>query len=399
MSNRNFDFYTSTATRRSVLKAAATAGLLAGLSGGGWTRASAAASTTIRGYGSTTSQLTDWAPFEKATGLTIEFTPTNADIGIFINDVVANSIGDDHDFLVFDGGSEDILGPQGRFLPIDTKHPELTLWERTSDDYKRSGILTDDSGVVYGIPMANGADTFGFWPAEMGVANPTEMQSWALLFESEQAKGRCALDTTLMTSMPEAAQWLKVSGQATIEDPTDLKPEEAKSVADYLIGKKRSGHFRTFHSSFDEQVSLLGNKEVYIQNCWEPAVHEVNKQKGVNSVYYAFAEFHLKWGDVSYIPSQAADRGNLDNIYKTLNYFLSGEYHALQARDRGYGGANMDLALAYAQENGWPAEQLALIKATSDKIDAKYAIPAVWIRPIAKNKDVMEEEWQRFLNA
>ena len=313
--------------------------------------------------------------------------------------MITNAVGDDHDFLVFDGGSEDILGPQGLFLPIDTRHPELTLWERTSDDYKRSGILTDDNGVIYGIPMANGADTFGFWPEEMGVADPTLLQSWELLFESDRAKGRSALDTTLMTSMPEVAQWLKISGQATIDDPTDLKPEEAKAVAEYLIGKKRSGHFRTFHSSFDEQVSLLGNKEVYIQNCWEPAVHEVNKQQGKDAVYYAFAEFHLKWGDVSYIPSQAAQRDNLDAIYRTLNYFLSGEYHAFQARDRGYGGANMDLALAYAEENGWPDADIALIRATAEKLDKKYAIEPIWIRPIAKNKDVMEEEWQRFLNA
>ncbi len=395
MTKRTFEFRTSTATRRSVLKGAAAAGIASAFLPG----AALAASTVVRGYGSTTSQLKDWSPFDKATGLTIEFTPTNADIGIFINDVITNAVGDDHDFLVFDGGSEDILGPQGLFLPIDTRHPELTLWERTSDDYKRSGILTDDNGVIYGIPMANGADTFGFWPEEMGVADPTLLQSWELLFESDRAKGRSALDTTLMTSMPEVAQWLKISGQATIDDPTDLKPEEAKAVAEYLIGKKRSGHFRTFHSSFDEQVSLLGNKEVYIQNCWEPAVHEVNKQQGKDAVYYAFAEFHLKWGDVSYIPSQAAQRDNLDAIYRTLNYFLSGEYHAFQARDRGYGGANMDLALAYAEENGWPEADIALIRATAEKLDKKYAIEPIWIRPIAKNKDVMEEEWQRFLNA
>jgi len=357
------------------------------------------AESVVRGYGSTTAQLKDWTPFTKTTGLTIEWTPTSADLGIFMRDVIANAIGDNHDLLVFDGGSEDQLGPEGYFLPIDTSHPELTLWERTSNDFKRAGILTDNDGVVYGIPMSNGADTFGFWPEEMGVANPTETQSWALLFESEQAKGHCALDATMITSMPEVAQWLKVSKQATINDPTDLEPEEAKAVADYLIRKKQSGHFRTFHSSFDEQVSLLGNKEVYIQNCWEPAVHEVNQQQGKEVVYYAYAEFHLKWGDACYIASQAADRGNLDNIYRTLNYFLSGEYHALQARDRGYGGANMDLALEYATANDWPQSDIDAIEQVREKIERKYAMPALWNRLIVKNKDVMEEEWQRFLNA
>ncbi len=134
-------------------------------------------------------------------------------------------------------------------------------------------------------------------------------------------------------------------------------------------------------------------------NCWEPAVREANLVLGPDATRYAYTkEGYFKWGHGAFIASQAVDRGNLDAIYKVLNYFLSGEYRALQARDRGYAGPNMDLGVEYAQANGWTAEEIDALKATEAKVNKKFAKPYV-STTTPNNAGAMEEEWQRFLNA
>jgi hypothetical protein len=81
-----------------------------------------------------------------------------------------------------------------------------------------------------------------------------------------------------------------------------------------------------------------------------------------------------------------------------LNYFLDGEYRALQARDRGYAGPNMDLAVKYAGANGWKQEDIDNLKATQEKVDRKFTKPFV-STTTPSHSDAIEEEWQRFLNA
>ena len=103
----------SAVTRRDVLKGAAATG--AALAATGISSAVPAADNVIRGYGVNTGALKDWGLFTNSTGLVMEYTETNTDPGIFIRDVVANDIGEDYDFFVFDGGMEDVLGPQGVF--------------------------------------------------------------------------------------------------------------------------------------------------------------------------------------------------------------------------------------------------------------------------------------------
>jgi hypothetical protein len=128
-------------------------------------------------------------------------------------------------------------------------------------------------------------------------------------------------------------------------------------------------------------------------------VREANLVLGPDATRYSYTEEgYFKWGHGAFIASQAVDRGNLDAIYKVLNYFLGGEYRALQARDRGYAGPNMDLGVAYAEENGWTAEEIAALKATEEKVNKKFAKPYV-STTTPTNAGAMEEEWQRFLNA
>ena len=403
MTQREDDRKTGALTRRDMLKTGAAAGVSVAIAGGlsvGMTQVAHASGETIRGYGTTTVQLKDWSLFNKSTGLTMEFTPTDANMGNFMRDVTVNEVGDTHDLFFTDGGTQYKLGPEGFYLVIDENHPDLVLWERTSDNYKRGYITQTPDGTQYGVPMVNNADSFGYWPEAVG-ANPDGLEevSWQKLFENEETKNRASIDRNWLLTMPEVSFYMQYHGKAEIVDNANLTPEEAKAVADWAIERKQAGQFRTFHTGFEEQVQLLGNKEVDIINCWEPATKNVNAEAGADVVRYAYTiEGYFKWGIGAYIPTQAAERDNLDNIYKALNYFLDGEYRAYQAIERGYGGPNLDLGVEYAEQVGWPAEQVAAVDAVQKKVDRKYKKP-FWENLNPDHQEAMEEEWQRFLNA
>ncbi|SNB52711.1 Tat (twin-arginine translocation) pathway signal sequence [Arboricoccus pini] len=385
-------------TRRSLLGyvgAAAGAAALAGV----MPKAASAATPAVKAYGVPTSALKDWTPMEKSIGITCELSGANNDVGVFMRDIMASDIGKEMDIFTFESGTQNILGPKGFYARLDEKHPELTLWQRTSDDWKRSPLAVDPDGNQWGVPMIGNADSFGYFPAAVGVpAGSTEELSWSLVFDDEKTHGRVAYGKVYAYSMGTAALYLQSKG-ATFGNLADLTPAEAKTVADFLIERKKAGQFRTLYDAFEEQIQLLTNKEVDVINCWEPAVREANNTLGPNTVFYAYTkEGYNKWGIAAYISAQAIARGNGDNIYKVLNYFLGGEYHALQARDRGYGGPNLDLAVEYAEKSGWSADEVAALKATEEKVRKKFTKPYVSFTT-PKNASAMEEEWQRFLNA
>lgn len=383
-------------TRRSMLKAMTAIAGTAALGVG----AAEAAAPKVRAYGVTTAQLKDWSFMSKSIGVDIDFTGSNNDVGVFLRDVVASRLGDEVDVFIFESGTQNVLGPQGVYLPIDEKNPELTLWSRTPDEWKRSAVVQDRDGKQWGVPVIGNADSFGYFPDKLGVAPSTDPEiSWSVMFEDERTRGRVAFDQTWTYSLGPAALYYQAKTGKTFGNTADLTKDEAKQVVDFLIARKKAGQFRTLHKAFEEQVQLLTNKEVDVINCWEPAVRDANLKLGAGATKYAYTkEGYFKWGHGAYVAAQAKDRGNLAAIYKVLNYFLGGEYRALQARDRGYAGPNMDLGVAYATEKGWSAEEIAALKATEAKVARKFTKPYVsTTTPV--NADAMEEEWQRFLNA
>lgn len=385
-------------TRRSFMKAAAGVAGTAAIAS--VIPPAMAQEATVRGYGVTTAQLKDWSVMQKSIGVNMEFTGTNNSVGVFLQEVVANKLGDSVDIFIFESGTEDILGPRNVYLKIDETHPELKLWERTSDDWKRSPTVVGTDGNQYGVPVIGNADSFGYFPEKVGAAaDGNDELSWSLMFDDEKTRGRVAYDQTWTYSIGTAALYLQTIGKAQISDVADMTGEEAKQVVDYLIERKKAGQFRTLHSAFEEQVQLLTNKDVDVINCWEPAVREANIALGDGVTRYAYTkEGYFKWGHGAYIAAQAADRGNLDNIYKVLNYFLDGEYRASQARDRGYAGPNMDLGVKYAEDNSWTPEEIAALKATEVKVARKFAKPFT-STTTPQHADDIEQEWQRFVNA
>lgn len=387
-------------SRRDLLKGSATVGIaIVASSVASGQRLAMAADPVVRGYGVTTSQLKDWEIMERANGIRMEFTPTNADIGVFMRDVISNDLGETHDIFIFDGGTEDVLGPQGYYAEVIEDQPEFTNWARTPDSWKRADFLQAE-GKQYGVPVIGNGDSFGYFPDKIG-ANPNGLDeiSWAMMYEADRTRGRVSMDRSWLLSMTEVGNFLNATGRVKIEDPANMTGPEARQVADYATERKRAGQFRTLHAAFEEQVQLLSNREIDIINCWEPATKEANNALGPNTVIYAFTEEgYYKWGHGAYVHSKALERGNLDNIYKVLNYYLGGEYRAYQAKERGYAGPNMDLGVAYATENGWSAEDIENLKWTDTKVSRKFEKP-FFGKPGAPNSAVMEDEWQRFLNA
>jgi putative spermidine/putrescine transport system substrate-binding protein len=387
-------------SRRDLIKNIAAAGGAAAILPAIGVGPAYAADPIVRGYGVTTAQLKDWSIMTKSIGVQMEFTGTNNSVGVFLRDVSASQLGDKADIFIFESGTEDILGPKGLYLKIDENNPELTLWKRTPDEWKRSEVVTGKDGVQYGVPVIGNADSFGYFPDKVGAAaDGLEELSWSLMFDSEKTRGRVGYDQTWTYSIGVAGLYLTSLGKAKIADVADMTGPEAKVVVDYLITRKKAGQFRTLQSAFEEQVQLLTNREVMVLNCWEPAVRDANKALGEGATRYAYTkEGYFKWGHGAYVASQAKDRGNLPAIYKVLNYFLGGEYRALQARDRGYAGPNMDLGVEYATKQGWPEPDIAALKATEKKVARKFTKPYT-STTTPTNSSAIEEEWQRFLNA
>lgn len=388
-------------SRRSFLKSAAGVSVAFAGSSLGFAGLGMAQETVLRAYGVTTAQMDDPSLITKATGIKLEFTPTDADIGVFMRDALANNVGETHDILIFDGGTQDILGPQGFYAEIDESNPALDLWDRTPDFWKKSDISVYD-GKTYGVPILGNCDAFAYFPDAIG-ANPNGLDEipYTVLYEDDRTRGRVALDRVFSQSLACMANFLRVNGRLQIEDPANLTPEQAKAVVDYAVERKKAGTFRTLHNSFEEQVQLIQNREVDVLECWEPAVKEAQKTMKDKAPVYAYAvEGGKKWGHGAYIPAQALERGNGEAIYRVLNYFLGGEFRAYQARDRSYAGPNMDLGVEYAEKAGWSAEQIDELRATDKKIERKMSNPnAFWAKPTAPHADVMEQEWQRFLSA
>lgn len=380
-------------TRRGLLGGGAAA-VLTALAGPGIILPALAKGTGVKVYGTAAQGLTDWAGFAKATGLGMEFTPTNGDPGVVVREIMANGIGETYDLFLTETGIQKTLGPDW-FLPVNTAHPELTLWNRIPAAFTNPLKLGD---VQYGVPNVGGADSFGYRPEVLGVTDPKAQLGWDLIFENDKTKGRVGLSTTLVYSFPLMAQYVANKGYAKIADVTNLTKDEAKAVADFGIARKRAGQFRTFFVGFDEQVQLLTGGEVDVLNCWSDAVLQANAQAGKTIAQYAYADYYFKWGNALFIAKQTADRGNLDDVYRTLNFFLGGEYLAQMAQ-KGLVGPNMDLALDYAKVAGWKTEDLAKIEAASGLAAEKFKTEQFTFNPVPTNLSVMEEEWQRFLNA
>ncbi len=387
----------STISRREVLAgSAATATLLAAPSiVTGPIRRARADDNVVRIMGVTTVALPDWSEFEKDTGLKVEFTPIDDAIGTFLHEVEANDAGERYDLFAAFSGPWKGLAEKGYLLKVNSDR--MANWSGVSDSVKTSPLIMGGEGALWSVPLVMNADSFAYIPALTGAPPAPEPISWDLLFDNEATKGMVALDDSFFT-LQHCAAYLKYHNLAAIGDPGNLTASECETVANYLIERKEAGQFRTFWVSYDEQVSLLVNQEVAAETAWEPAVKEARGQ-GVPVEYAWTIEGYDKWMINAFIPKQAEDRGNLDQIYTALNWFLGGAYAAQIAVLRGYVTPRSDLGKAYGESAGWSPEQVAEIEDTISKLDKKFAHELFWNSGWPDDIEAYEREMSRFKNA
>jgi spermidine/putrescine-binding protein len=358
-------------------------------------RRAEAQDNVIRMMGVTTVALPDWSQFEADTGLKMEFTPIDDNIGHFYHEVKANDAGDRHDIFAQLTGVHTSLSEEGYIMPIDGT--QMELWSGVSKDVSENPLLRGTTGQ-WGVPLVFNADTFGYFPEVLNEPRPPEAVSYDLVFNNEKTLGRVGLDDSFFT-LTWAGGYMKGAGFAPdIGNPADMTPEEAATVADFLIERKKAGQFRAFWATYEEQVSLFVNREVDVALCWEPGVKDAQAQ-GADVEYATTHEGYSKWMIAGFIPTQAKERGNLENIYKALNWFLGGAYSAEIAGLRGYGTARPDLGLQYAADNDWTDEQTQVIHENMHKIKVKFAHPEWWDSGVPQHLDAFEREMDRFRNA
>ena len=348
---------------------------------------------TIRIIGPNVIALEDWSAFTAETGLTVEWKGIASDPGVFLKEAIADEAGEDFDMFCFDGGVEDRLVPEGLILPID--EAAMKRWDGVPDTVKRSPLLRTKDGTQYGVPIVFNADSFAYFP---DLIQREEPLTYDLLFDSEETMGKVSLEDTWLTTFAMAGMYLKHHGLATIDQPSNMTLEEAKTTADFLIERKNAGQFRSLWGTWEESIDLMANGEVIVQNCWEPAVKALQRQ-GHNVRYAYTVEGYNKWMLGAYIPSQAAERGNLEKIYRAIDGFLGGAYSAQIAVLRGYVTGNPQLGLEYAKSENWEPEKIQSIEENLEKIQKKFVAEQFWQNAAPDNMQSIESEWERFVQA
>lgn len=378
-------------SRRTLLKSAAAVSGVA-LAAPFYARNAFAAQGKVRVLGVTTCALPNWDAFTRDTGMEMDFVAINSDPGLYVQEVVANEAGDDYDIFIFDGGIEDRLGASGHFRAIDPS--ALKLWNDVSADVKSSPLLLGTDGTQYGAPIVFNADSFGYWTDKVAAAD-AEL-SWGTIFENEALIGQVALEDTWLTTLPNAALYLIGKGEK-IGDPSNMTPEEAKKVTDFLIERKKAGQFRAFWHSYEESVDLLGNREVAAEECWEPVVKQLQRE-GKDVAYANCKEGYSKWMIGAYLPSQAEGE-RLERAYKAIDWFFGGDYGAEIAVNQGYATANPQAALKFATDAKWSEDKIDAIKFNIAKVERKMALPHYWQNSSPQHVEAIEAEWARFKQA
>jgi putative spermidine/putrescine transport system substrate-binding protein len=330
-------------------------------------KAAPAKDNVVRVLGISNGMPNDWAEFEKDTGLKVEWTPIGDDVGVFLHEMIANDAGDHYDIVTCLSGTYEMLADQDLLMPIDTAM--LSNWAGTTK-IVRDAAPVAPGGKVWSIPFQINADSFCYFWKDLGEPNAPVEVSWKLLFDDRRTLGKVALDVGLY-SIPYAAIYLKYHKLLDIRDIATMTRSECDSVADFLIERKKAGQFRTLYKSYDEQVQLLENREVLAMSCWEPAVRAA-QAKGLDVASAYAVEGYDKWSQNLMVPAAVKDRGSLDKVMTTINWFMGGAYAAEKSSSEGYLTPRADLGVTYAQQHGWAADKVAAIQATVERMDKKF---------------------------
>jgi putative spermidine/putrescine transport system substrate-binding protein len=339
----------------------------------------------------------DWSRFGQPSGHEVNLVSIGNAPSAVINQLIAGGGQSTFDLINIVGGMQQPLVENDLILELDPSR--LPNWQKNTyiEDYlaKRTpgfGFIGYE-GKIYGVPTVLQGDSFAYLPGEAG-----ELDSYAALFDPK-FKGFVALEDNYTTAGQKTALFLKSSGQADIENPSDMTPEEVKSVVDFLIEQKRAGQFRVIWSSFEQAVNLLTSKEVHVLDCWEPMVFAAREQ-GLEVEYADPKEGYLLWAMAAYIvnnPERSEE--DLKATYELLDFMLGPWYGAKITLLRGY--MTNPMAPEYAKEHGneFSPEEAERVAEITEGVRQKFEKGGTWQNRWPTHVDAYEEQWQRFKSA
>ena len=324
----------------------------------------------------------------------------------------------------------DFMIPSKVFQPIDTKR--IKDWDKVSN-LSKTGKLTPGSQVGQGdapvrqmwvdengerakgpsryisaVPFIHNADSLGYNPDDTG----RPIDSWAELFSSD-FKGKVALLNIPQIGAMDAAMGVEALGLMKFGDKGNMTRKEIDFLVDFLIKKKKEGHFRAFWSTFGQSVNLMVSGEVVLQSMWSPAVTAV-KAEGVPCIYASPKEGMRGWHGALAISAKTSGK-KLDQAYEYLNWWLDGWAGAFVARQGYYLStpANTKKSLSAEEWDFWyegkpAARELpdpfgSPLVAKGDVRDGgsyeqRFKKIAVWNSVMTEN-DYLVKRWTEFLSA
>src|SRR6267378_1437676 len=199
-----------------------------------------------------------------------------------------------------------------------------------------------------GIPTITNADTLGIRPDLVG----RPITSWADLINPE-FKGKAALNESPTTGVIDVAMAVEARGAGKYRNKGNMTRDEIDKTINLMIEIKKSGHFRSFWTTFDQSVNLMASGEVVIQSMISPAVNAV-RTRGIPCVFQPLREGYRGWG-ITLAPMNHLSGLKLDCFYEYMNWYTSGFQGAFIARQGYYSGVpeNAKKFLTEAEWDYW----------------------------------------------
>ena len=231
----------------------------------------------------------------------------------------------------------------GRKAPQQGITPTMILYAIGPDGQKVT--KGDATEWVTGVPTVTNADTLGIRPDLAG----RPITSWADLLHGD-FKGRAALQDNPTIGIIDVAMAMEARGDIKYGNKGNMTKEEIDKTLKVMMEIKKSGHFRSFWSSFDQSVNLMASGEVVIQSMWSPAVAAV-RSRGIPCTFQPLKEGYRGWGYTLGVMKHV-DGLKRDCFYEYLNWYTGGFQGAFIAR-QGYYSAQPENARKFLSEAEW----------------------------------------------
>lgn len=336
----------------------------------------------------------DWSKYTAASGAGVNLVAIGNAPSAVVNVLLAGGGKSTYDVINIVGGMQKPLVENNLIDEIDTSR--IPNWGKNAylKDFFAQGQpgfnFIGEKGKIYGVPSILQGDSFAYLPEATG-----PLDSYGALFDPK-FKGYVALEDNYTTAGQKTALYLKSAKLANIANPDNMTASEFKTVADFLIEKKRAGQFRTLWSSFEQAVNLIVSKEVKVIDCWEPMVGAA-AAKGVKSVYAQPKEGYLLWAMAAYIvrnPARSAEQTKA--IYALLDFLLGPWYGAKISLTRSYMTNSQAVPYANATPAEFKPDEAKKIAAIDAGVKAKFKRGGVWQNRWPTAVEAYESEWARF---